>query len=102
METVKTRGRPKGTPKTGGRQRGVLNKKRQTLLEAIQERFPDYHPVLAMAQIANDETLPDDLRFNAHKEVSQYILPKLRSVEVSGNEDKPLVTEVAIRLVNGS
>ena len=68
--------------KFGGRQKGTRNKPKTALLEAIQELYPDYHPVLAMAGIANDVSLPDDMRFQAHKEVAQYVEPKRKAVEM--------------------
>lgn len=73
--------------KTGGRQKGTPNKNKQALLEAIQEKYPGYHPVLAMASIANDESLPLDVRFGAHKEVAQYVTPKLKAVEMTATLD---------------
>ncbi|RLW63582.1 MAG: hypothetical protein B6D73_15185 [gamma proteobacterium symbiont of Stewartia floridana] len=77
--------------KTGGRQAGTPNKDKQPLLDALRERFPDYHPVLAMAEIANDEEAPRELRFQAHKEVSQYIEPKRKALEVSQGKGEPFV-----------
>jgi len=36
--------------KTGGRQKATPNKPKKELLSAIQERWPEYHPVLAAAR----------------------------------------------------
>lgn len=36
-----------------------------------------------MAAMANDETVAIELRFQAHKEVAQYLSPKLRALEHS-------------------
>jgi hypothetical protein len=69
--------------KTGGRQKGTPNRAKQALLAAIQDKFPEYHPVLAMAEIANDGELPIDLRFSAHKEIAQYVEPKRKAIEGS-------------------
>lgn len=77
--------RKPGTPKTGGRQKGTPNKPKQALLETIQAKYPDYHPVIAMAEIANDPNKPDDMRFMAHKEIAQYIEPKRKAVEMDAN-----------------
>jgi hypothetical protein len=41
-----------------------------------------------MAALANDETQPIELRFQANKEVAQYVEPKRKAVEVSGDDDK--------------
>ncbi len=73
--------------KTGGRQKGTPNKDKKELLDQLAERFPDYHPVLAMAEIANDEKAGAEMRFQAHKEVAQYVTPKLKSIEHTAGED---------------
>lgn len=56
----------------------------------LSERFPDYHPVMAMAEIANDPAVELDVRFQAHKEVAQYIEPKRKAVEHTGSEGGPV------------
>jgi hypothetical protein len=89
--------------KTGGRQKGTPNKAKQALLEAIQQRFPDYHPVLAMADIANDMDLPVDLRFSAHKEIAQYVEPKRKAIEASVKLDGELeITQIERHIVKAS
>ena len=86
--------------KTGGRKKGTPNKPKQALIEAIQAKFPNYHPVMAMAEIANDESLPVDMRFNAHKEVAQYIEPKRKAIEVDANVSGELeITSIERRIV---
>ena len=90
--------RPKGTPKTGGRQKGTLNKRNQELTELIQSKFPDYNPVLAMAEIANNEDVSPEMRFQAHKEVAQYFECKRRAIEMTVDLDE----SVMIPIVNVS
>jgi hypothetical protein len=70
--------------KTGGRTKGTPNKPKKMLLEAIQSRWPDYHPVIAMVELAHDSQLPIELRFQCHKEIAYYIEPKRKAVDVSG------------------
>ncbi len=109
------------------RDKGIPNKNKQALILLLQAKYPDYHPVMDMAAIANDDvecTVCDgtgvietfsgvnvnpenteevytsepcencvngmtiismDMKFNANKEVAQYIVPKLKAIEVSGN-----------------
>ena len=69
--------------KTGGRTKGTPNAERKELNELMKERFPNWHPVIGMAEIANDETLEVDIRLSAMKEVSKYIAPQLKAIEVS-------------------
>ena len=47
--------------------------------ELVREYFGDWNPVLAMCAIANDETRPIELRFQACKEVAKYLEPKRRT-----------------------
>lgn len=51
------------------------------LLTLIRQRYPDYHPVLAMVDIA--QTTEDEvLEFNAHKEVAKYVVQVDRQTEI--------------------
>ena len=73
-----------------GRPLGSKNKdNRQALIAMLQAKYPGYHPVMEMARIAH-ETDDTQLAANMHKEVAQYVLPKLRSVEVSGPNGEPI------------
>lgn len=67
--------------KTGGRQKGTVNKDKQELIDMIQEKYPDYHPLLALAELAQDKDKV--IRLNASKEVAKYIVPQLKSVDHS-------------------
>ncbi len=74
--------------KTGGRTSGTPNKKSKILSELLLEKFPEYHPVLAMAAIANDEKQDINIRFHAHKEVAKYICPQLKSITINPEFEK--------------
>lgn len=67
----------------GGRKTGTANKDKQELIEMIQEKYPNYHPLLALAEIANDEESDKNLKLQASKEVCKYIVPQLKSVDHS-------------------
>lgn len=75
-----------------GRKKGVPNKDKRALMDRIQALFPGYHPVVAMAVIANDDSGEVDLsmRFQAHKEVAQYVEPKRKAVEHTGEGGGPV------------
>ena len=55
------------------------------LLKMLQDEWPDYHPLVAMLHIARDPTSDSKLRFDCHKEIAQYVEPKLKSVEHKGS-----------------
>ena len=70
--------------KTGGRKKGTPNREKKAMLDEIQQQFPDYHPVIAMAKIANDGNVDLQMRFYAHKEIAHYVEPKRKAIEVTG------------------
>ncbi len=55
------------------------------LLNEIRRRYPNYHPILAIVDIAMHEEASLDLQFNCHKTVAKYIEPELKSIEVKGD-----------------
>lgn len=73
----------KGDPKTGGRKAGTPNK-RTSVLELCQSIGLD--PFLEMAKIA--QMAHHDRRFDALKELCQYIEPKKKQMDVAFDPDK--------------
>lgn len=82
-------GRPKGLPKTGGRKAGTPNKRR-SIEEVCQELGLD--PFREMGRIASDVADPN--RFQALKELAQYLEPKRKAVELSGGLDMRVQQEL--------
>lgn len=72
-------GRPKGTPKTGGRKPGTPN--RATAKREAEIRASGLTPLDFMLAILRDEAKPDDLRFEAAKAAAPYVHPKLSNVD---------------------
>jgi hypothetical protein len=62
---------------------GSPNKNKQALIALLELKYPGYNPVVEMAKIATDMGNDLSTRFAAHKEVAQYITPKLKAVEVN-------------------
>ncbi len=71
--------------KTGGRQAGTPNKRKDRLLRRLERDFPDYHPVAELAKIANDPKNDVATRLQANKEVAKYVEPQLKAVEHRGD-----------------
>jgi hypothetical protein len=61
---------------------GSPNKNKQALIALLEAKYPGYHPVVEMAGIANDMSNDVPTRLSAHKEVAQYVTPKLKAIEV--------------------
>lgn len=79
--------------KTGGRTAGTPNSEKKELKALLAEKHPDYHPVIAMADIANDTTVSIDTRLQAHKEVAKYIEPQLKSSEIKQTGFQELIVK---------
>lgn len=88
--------KPKGATKTGGRLPGTPNRQTTELIDLIRCKYPAYHPVLALVDIAN--TSEDiSIKLQANKEVAKYICPQLKSVELK--EDKQEEEQKYLRIV---
>lgn len=49
----------------------------------LKREFPNYHPVVELARIANDPENDVKTRADAHKEVAKYVTPQLKAVDVT-------------------
>lgn len=78
-----------GHGKKGGRKLGTPNK-RTSVLEKCEAAGLD--PFIEMAKIAGD--VADLNRFQALRELAQYIEPKKKAVEVSGSLDMRVQQEL--------
>lgn len=72
---------PKGHKRYGGRTKGVPNKQTRNLFQICADL--GCNPFEEMIKIAMDPA--HDRSFDALKEVSQYLYPKRKSLEHSGN-----------------
>jgi hypothetical protein len=88
--------RPKGLPKTGGRQKGAVDKIKREAILAAQGITPlDYLMMLVRA-----ETPPgldpavararETLRFEAAKAAAPYVHARLQTTTLAGDPEKPL------------
>lgn len=58
----------------------------ERMLALIQSKYPGYHPLLAIAELAHSERVKDDpkVALECHKTLVKYVTPELKSVEVKG------------------
>jgi len=75
-------GREKGSPKTGGRQKGTPNKINTNVRELLDKL--GCNRLEGLARIAEDEDNPIEIRTRAYSELAQYVAPKLRAMELTG------------------
>jgi len=83
------------------REAGIPNKNKQALLKILQAKYPDYHPIVEMVDIAMDMDNDINLRASMHKEVAQYVTAKLKAIEHTGNIDVALYKPI-IKRFDGS
>ena len=84
-------GRPLGGKKAGGRKAGTPNKKTQDVADKLAAL--DCDPLAGMAEIARIAMEEQDynLAGNMFKELSQYVAPKRKAMEVTGEGGGPLI-----------
>jgi hypothetical protein len=78
--------------KTGGRLPGTPNRQTGELIDLIKFKYPGYHPVVALVDIANSSQ-DVAIRLQANKEVAKYICPQLKAVDlkdIKQEEPEPL------------
>lgn len=69
-----------------------VTKVEPSVLEMIQTRFPGYHPLMSLAEMAHRQNISPEIEFQCHKTIAEFITPKLKSVEIKANDDRRRVT----------
>jgi hypothetical protein len=78
--------RPKGLPKTGGRQKGAVAKIKREAILAAQGITPlDY-----MLGIVRNEQEDKTVRLDAAKAAAPYVHARLQTTTLAGDPEKPL------------
>ena len=54
------------------------------LLNMVQKKYPNYHPVIAMVKLAHTSQ-DENIQLSCHKAVARYVEPELKSLEVKGH-----------------
>ncbi len=87
------RGVKPGTPKqpNSGRVKGQPNKATKSVIEMLINMGCD--PIAGMARIGMDAEAEGDkiLAGNMYKELAQYVAPKRKAIEHTGNNGEPLL-----------
>jgi hypothetical protein len=85
----------KAGEKRGGRKTGTPNKRTLAVAERLEALGCD--PIEGMARIAMDESQPMQLRATMYRELAQYLAPKRKAMEVTGEDGGPVKTEMTVR-----
>ena len=78
--------------KTGGRTKGTPNRDKQALRDRLASLYPEYDPILAMVEMANDDSLEPSMRLDCHKAIAGYIHPKIRAIEILTAHEPPPIS----------
>ena len=68
-----------------GRPKGSLGEKTKAVQAKLEELGCD--PIEALANISMDNSNTPELRFQANKELAQYVAPKRKAIEMDANLD---------------
>lgn len=81
---------PKGHKRYGGRLAGQPNRKTQALLDICEEEGLDvFRAMIHLAKNGDDQ-----IKVTMLKELAQYLYPKRKALEVSGEIDMRLVEKI--------
>ena len=85
-----------GTKGNSGRKKGVPNKRTQSVIDQLVSL--DCDPIEGMASIARKAMDEGELILagSMYKELAQYVAPKRKSIEVSGEMELDVVQDVMV------
>ncbi len=85
-----------GTKGNSGRKKGVPNKRTQSIIDQLAGL--NCNPIAGMAKIAKKAMDEGDLHLalQAFKELAQYVAPKRKSIEVSGELEIDAVQDILV------
>lgn len=71
-----------------------------SVLQAIHQFYPDYHPLVSIAHIAHGSNVDPRLQFDCHRVIAKYVEPELKSLEVRGKFED--IRRVSVSLFDDS
>ena len=63
--------------------------KHAAIRDRVEEVLPGYDPVVSIAQIANDGSVPIAVRLECHRDVAKYTTPMVKAAEIT-TDDQPI------------
>jgi len=77
-----------------GNPKGTLNKWSQSVKQMFEDN--DFNPLLNLMTMSVD-TDDDNIRFQCNKELASYFAPKLKGIEIIGENQSPLSFTINIK-----
>jgi hypothetical protein len=75
---------------------------RKGILEMLQEHFPGYHPLVSLAQLAQDSAVSIDQVIQIHTTLAKYVAPQLKQVDIHAHIESEIVYKPVIHRFDGS
>jgi hypothetical protein len=65
------------------------------MLDLIRAKFPEYHPVVALAELAHN-TENEEIELKCHQSIAKFVVPELKSIEVRAQvtEQRRVIVEL--------
>lgn len=98
---------------------GSPNRNKQALIKLLQAQYPGYQPVMEIAHAAHkltgaakaaEESKDSEEKAQAlglweraaaaHEKVAQYVTPKLKAIELTGQDGGPLVATIERTIID--
>ena len=91
-------GKPKGSPKTGGRQPGTPNKVtkefRETIKQLLDDNAENVSIWLTQVAIGTDDSKPDPKgALDMLSKLAEFASPKLARTEHAGDKENPIIVQ---------
>lgn len=78
--------------KTGGRKAGTPNRKTNDVIELINNKYPNFNPILSLIEISQDQNIDLNIRTSCLKEIASYMFPKRKAIEIDANVNQEVVS----------
>lgn len=75
--------------KTGGRQKGTLNKKTKTIKELLEQDFKGFNPVSELITLYKTD-IETVQKIMILKELANYVYPKRRAIDSNFTDKEPM------------
>lgn len=80
--------------KTGGRVKGTPNRNRGEFMRKLEALRLGYDPLIALSEIATDQTVGLNTRIQCHKILARYVHPKPKPVDHITEVSEPVSIEI--------
>jgi len=91
----------KGHKKTGGRQKGTLNKNTIIKAEEILLNF-NVNPIERLIELAESSITSVDQKINCYKEIARYTYPRLKAQDINIEHNHDLFESIKINVVSSN